>query len=216
MSAMRVSPFHGAPAVRDAHWSERNGMPVAFHLGDDDFARASILGLVDLSHLARTGFKGPGAAGWLEGLGFDLPPPNGWKPSTAGGLIARLATSEFFVEDVTGTGTVATIDRELAQLAEGVYPVPRQDAALALTGSRVNELLVQTCNVNFLDIGEQAVVMTLMIGVAVLVVRQTIGGLGCHRVWCDPSFAPYLWNTLTEIAGELGGGPVGARVLVER
>jgi len=215
MSAMRVSPVHSALAVRDAHWAERNAMRVARQLGDDDSARASVLGLVDLSHLARTGFKGPGAAALLQSLGFELPPPNGWKQSVSGALIARLATSEFFVEDLNGSATVAAIDRALAAPPEGVCPVPRQDAALALTGSRVNELLAQTCNVNFAQVGDEVVVMTMMVGVAVLAVRQTISVHACHRIWCDPSFAPYLWNTLAEIAEELGGGPVGTQVLVD-
>jgi sarcosine oxidase subunit gamma len=215
MSATRVSPFHGALAVRDAHWAERDGMRVARQLRDDDSARASVLGLVDLSYLARTGFKGPGAAALLHSLGHELPPPNGWKPGASGGLIARLATSEFFVEDLNGNATVAAIDRALARPPADVCPVPRQDAALALTGSRVNELLVQTCNVNFQEVGSGAVVLTMMVGVAVQVISQTIGGIACQRIWCDPSFAPYLWNTLAEIAEELGGGPVGTQVLVD-
>lgn len=214
MSATRISPVHAALAVRDAHWWERNGMRVARQLRDDDSARAAVLGLVDLSHLARTGFKGPGAAALLQSLGHELPDPNAWKPSANGGLIARLATSEFFVEDLNGNATVTAIERALAKPPEGVCPVPRQDAALALTGSRVNELLVQTCNVNFQEVSGEVVVMTMMVGVAVQALRQTIGGVACQRIWCDPSFAPYLWNTLAEIAEELGGGPVGTQVLV--
>ena len=29
------------------------------------------------------------------------------------------------------------------------------------------------------------------------------------QIWCDPSYGPYLWETLLEIVREKGGGPVG-------
>lgn len=215
MSATRISPIFAAIAAHDAQWTERNRMRVVQQLRDDDGARAAVLGLIDLSHLARAGFKGPAAPSWVRTLGLALPSPNAWEQLDGGGVIARLATTELFVEDAAEGRTVAAIEAALAEPVEGVYPVPRQDAALALTGSRVNELLAQTCNVNFADVEDRSVVMTLMIGVPVLVIRQTIGRRPCHRLWCDPSYAPYLWNTLAEIAQELGGGPVGIRVLVE-
>ena len=42
--------------------------------------------------------------------------------------------------------------------------------------------------------------MTLMIGVGVLVLPQ-IGATtdAVYRIWCDPSFGPYLWSELEEI-----------------
>lgn len=215
MSATRISPLYDALAAHDAQWAERNGMRVVAQLRDDDSARASVLGLIDLSHLARTGLKGPAAPDWIQAQGLALPPPNAWEELPGGGVIARLAATEFLVEDAAEGRAVGAINAALAEPVAGVYPVPRQDAALALTGSRVSELLVQTCNVNFPDVDDRSVVMTLMIGVSVLVIRQTLGKRPCYRAWCDPSYAPYLWNTLAEIAQELGGGPVGIRVLVD-
>jgi hypothetical protein len=32
----------------------------------------------------------------------------------------------------------------------------------------------------------------------------------CYRIWIDPTMAVYLWETLVEICGELGGAVVGA------
>jgi sarcosine oxidase subunit gamma len=99
-----------------------------------------------------------------------------------------------------------------------VYPVIRQDAGIALVGRRVNELLVQTCNVNFqeLDSESRTVVMTMMAGVAVLVIRQDHQNLPGFRIWCDPTYAPYLWETLTGIAAELGGGAIGTGGLLSQ
>jgi sarcosine oxidase subunit gamma len=44
--------------------------------------------------------------------------------------------------------------------------------------------------------------MTLMAGVSVLVLPQNLGGTAgaetIYRIWCDPSFGSYLWETLAE------------------
>ena len=56
--------------------------------------------------------------------------------------------------------------------------------------------------------------MTSMVGVSVLVVRRDIGICPCYRLWCDPTMAPYLWDTMTDIARELGGGPGGTDALL--
>jgi len=75
----------------------------------------------------------------------------------------------------------------------------------------VNELLVESCNVNFAEIDpqERVVVMTQMIGVSVLVIRDIDTEIPRYRIWCDSTFAPYFWETLSEIAADLGGGVIG-------
>src|SRR5258708_4470482 len=87
-----------------------------------------------------------------------------------------------------------------------------QPLAAALAGKHVNELLVQTCNVNFAQFNpqERIAVMTQMIGVSILAIRTDYKEMPCYRIWCDPTFAPYFWGTVAEIAGELGGGVIGA------
>ncbi len=92
----------------------------------------------------------------------------------------------------------------------GVYPVLRQDAALIVGGSRLDELLRQTCNVNFrpLDPASRPVVLTSMVGVGVTVIPEVRNGLPAARIWCDGTYGHYLWETLLGIAVELGGGAV--------
>jgi sarcosine oxidase subunit gamma len=70
---------------------------------------------------------------------------------------------------------------------------------------------LQTCNVNFaaLDLGAQELALTSMAGVSVLVIPQRAGSIPLYRIWCDPSYGPYLYRTLLGIVEELGGGPVG-------
>lgn len=204
---MRASPLAHALARLHPRLEVLQGMPVALHLQGEQPGWAAAVGVCDLSFLPRVGLKGPGAAAWLAGRGIPVPAaPNRWEPLPEGGLVARLARSEFLVEDGFRGGPVASLAAQLA-VGPGVYPVPRQDCALALTGATVAELLVQTCNVDFAaqDPAARAVTLTSMVGVSVTVLRQE----RVVRLWCDGTMGPYLWETLTGIAGELGGGPVG-------
>lgn len=180
----------------------------------DDRAKLESVALADFSRLRRCGLKGPSAAGWLQAQGIDVPSePNAWAGLPDDGVIARLGRSEFFLEDGANGETAQRVKAALGTGTEGAYPVIRQDAGIALLGPRSNELLVQTCNVNFEAIREREAVMTQMVGVSVLAIRRDRGSLRCLRLWCDPTFAPYLWETLSEIAAELGGGVIGTEGL---
>ncbi|MDE2254513.1 MAG: hypothetical protein KGL42_09670 [Betaproteobacteria bacterium] len=107
---------------------------------------AACLGLADVSGAARWGCKGPGTAAWMQTLGLPLAPePNSWRPLQGSGLIARLGFTEYLVD-----GPPELIDRlEATPRCAGVYPVLRQDAALLLGGSRLDDLLRETCSVDF-------------------------------------------------------------------
>ena len=162
-----------------------------------------------LSNRDRLGFKGPRAAEWLGARGIELPmTPNTWTLSQepqASLLAARLGAAEFFVEAPTGDPALEKLSAALECGAPGVYPVAREDWCLDLSGAAVHEVLAQVCNVNFaaLHLGERPVIMTLMIGVAVLVVPRSERHL---RIWCDPTFGPYLSESLGAVVTECGGG----------
>ena len=173
--------------------------------------------LRDVSSRPRFGCKGPAAEAFLASLALPLPrEPNGWALDGTGRLIARLATSEFLIEDVGGDAarTAEAADRLLdpARREPGLVPVLRQDRVLELTGPRANELLLQTCNVNFAPIARAArsdagaLAMTSMIGVGVIVVPRPRADEFLYTIWADPSYGHYLWSTLVDITSELGGG----------
>jgi sarcosine oxidase subunit gamma len=212
MNVKRSSPVHAQLAALQPQWEERAGMNIAPRIAGDDAMKLNTVALADVSFRPRFGLKGPAAQRWLESQNIPLPAKaNGWLSLPGSGVIARLGRSEFFIEDGATEIVVDAIRNALGSGAPGVYPVIRQDAGFALAGLRVNELLVQTCNVNFEEFGpeEGIAVMTQMIGVSVLAIRINTKKMPCYRLWCDPTFAAYFWETLSEIAGELGGGAIG-------
>lgn len=208
-----LSPIHDALLARNPLSVDASVMPpVVLGVDGDDAQRAAVVGIADLSHLPRFGAKGPGAAGWLTALGLPVPAqPNSWTTLTDGGLIARMGLTEYLVEgDASTVGSLMQAER-----VAGVYPVLRQDASFALCGERVNELLLQTCNVDFRILGAEPskLILTSMAGVGITILATRTGGLPRYRLWCDGTYGLYLWDTLVGIAEELGGGCIGLDAL---
>jgi sarcosine oxidase subunit gamma len=158
----------------------------------------------------RFGLKGPRAAQWLSAHGLDVPAaPNSWDETRGSAgpiLVARLGSGEFFLEDCAGGTTLCAIEPVPESYPAGVYPVLRADAAFVLSGPASHDVLAQVCNVNFadLDLGARPVILTSMIGVAVLVVPQDASAERRYRIWCDPTFGPYLRESLGTVASECG------------
>jgi sarcosine oxidase subunit gamma len=172
----------------------------------------------------RLGLKGPRAAEWLAAQGIALPmTPNTWTHSedaiaADALLVARLGTAEFFLEDGSAGTALKRISPSLDKNPPGVYPVLREDWAFDLGGDEVHDVLAQVCNVNFaaLSLASRPLIMTLMIGVAVLVVPQSVVGVGRggesarhYRIWCDPTFGHYLGESLGTVVIECGGRYTG-------
>lgn len=161
---------------------------------------------------ARFGFKGAGAPAWCEAQGFPLPA----APNTAAwldggeGWVGRLAYTEFYLEHSDKALVDAlrdTLGSGARSAGGGVYPVHRRDACILLGGPAAPDVFLQICNVNMaaLDLAASPLIMTLVVGVAVLVLPRIEGGQPAYRLVFDPTFAPYLWSTLREIVTELGG-----------
>jgi sarcosine oxidase, subunit gamma len=201
----RTSPVYDQLQQIDGEWREINGMRSLYTIPNEDTI-AQRLGIADLSYLTRFGVKGAGAAAWLEAQEIPIPNrPNSWTLLQEGGLIARLGVGEYLIE----SPVASRLAQGCQNLPAKVYPVLRQDLAIALCGEAINELLLQTCNVNFQALPQSSVILTSMIGVSVIVIPGEI-----YRIWCDGTFGAYFWETLVAIAQELGGSVVGAKRVI--
>jgi sarcosine oxidase subunit gamma len=181
--------------------------------------------------LALVGFKGPRAAEWAALQGLPLPPAaNRFVRSADGGLlVARLGSTEFFVEESTaggpeaaagGTRIIAPLRAALDVRPPGVYPVLREDHAFRLGGDAVHDVLAQVCNVDFAAsaLSSMSVFMTLMVGVAVIVIPEPAKACSAddapdggrrYGIWCDPTFGAYLGETLETVMAGGGGITIG-------
>ena len=157
----------------------------------------------------RFGVKGASAAALLDQLGLIVPAtPNSWSPLRASdrddscNVIGRLGHTEFFIEEQGDAPGITGLEQRIREGASGAYPVLREDAGWVLGGPRARDVLAQVCNVNFGVLPPRAVVMTLMIGVAVLVLPQQTDDGRIYRIWCDPSFGSYLKSELEQMVNQ--------------
>jgi sarcosine oxidase, subunit gamma len=133
--------------------------------------------LEEHSGSSRIGLKGPRAAEWLQQQGCDVPAiPNTWRTigDDATSIVARLGSSEFFLEQSAPAAFIERIAEALSSPIDGVYPVLREDLAFVLHGIDADDVLSQICNVDFKSVSrsDRHVVMTMMIGIAVLAIPQ--------------------------------------------
>ncbi len=211
------SPVHELLDTHHATWKRVGDGMIALHFGKPDAEQqaAKALGLCDLSALTKLGLKGRGAADVLRSAGIT-PPPNRYDTASLqdGGLIIRTDTNEFLLEEGVTGSTVAKLLRELRQSPKAdPLLVERTDAAFVLTGSRANEVLRQTCGMNFSDTTAaplNRLVMSRIAAVSCAILPTLDGPTPRFRLWLDPSFAISLWESLEEIVHDLGGHVVGA------
>lgn len=210
----RISPLFDEQAPHAAKWTQVETMQSVAAYGLADAARVPLAGIGDLSFRRRAGVKGPSAAAWLNALGIATPErPNSYLRMDDGTLVLRMGNTEFLVEDVAGGTRAATMIAAVP--GAGVYPVPRYDAALVITGRNAIELTRQTCAFDFASLSPSAqpLVMTSMVGVGVTAIALDGADGTYFRLWCDGTYGGYLWATLVEVAADLGGGAVGLDAL---
>jgi sarcosine oxidase gamma subunit len=152
-------------------------------------------------------------------LGFDAPSVvYDAQPIVGGGLIVRLGGDEFMIESGSSElpSLLAKFDEYVAEDDRRVYRVEHQEATILLVGERAIDVMSQTCGINFLEARKRRLIFTRVAGVSCGVLPESFDDKVTYRIWVDYTYATYLWETLVEICGELGGEVIGAqRVLRE-
>lgn len=169
------------------------------------------LGLCDLSGLQKLGLKGPDARAVLEREGLDVPGEIfESRPLPDGGVIVRIGVGEFFLEDNIANSNLPTLLDRIDAHDGQLYRVEHQEATFLLVGHRVVEVLAQTCGINFAETMPSKVVFTRVAGVSCGILPETIRDTPAYRLWIDPSYAVYVWETLSRICEGLDGSVIGA------
>ena len=212
-SIIQTSPVAHAQPRDSAKWEVINGMDTAVEFASAaiENARKKVLGVTDVSCLARYGVKGPNATQWLLERGIAIPTtPNSWTMCEQKTLVLRLGSSEFLIEDQLGGSVCSRLVSDTNRVAS-VYKVPRADAAFIVSGSEALNLLSELCSLDLREksLAAKDLIMTQVAGISATVIRQTLNGEPVYRIWCDGTYGPYMWEVLIEIATELGGGAVG-------
>ena len=167
------------------------------------------LALADLSCLPRLGLKGAGVLAWLRENGLQTAESlHALTPIEGHGILVRIDREEVILEDGLRGQVVSRIQDRLWANPPGVYRVERQEASFLLIGSRTHEVLSQTCGHDFRE-SEGQVILSRVAGVSCRLLPVEVSGIAGLRIWLDPSYSVYLWETLLGIARDEGGDAVG-------
>lgn len=214
-SVTRLSPLNDAlqHAVHgSARWGELHGMPIVLDFGDSaaETAKAQTLALADASALPRVVIKGPSAAEFLRSQNVAIPAEILQFTSLPGsGFIGRTGGSEFFLEDGPESDTVARTETALGSSGQGVYRVLRQDASILLCGTRGAELLRQLSAYDFAAAPADRLTFTRVANLSCMALARRLNDIPVWQFWADGTYGLYLWETLLEVAHELGGDAIG-------
>lgn len=207
------------PKLADVELAPCADSYIASRFTDHDPERAARCGLMDLSPLARGGFRGPEAGGHLSACGFPVPEkPNLAAATDSGELVLRLSQREFWL-----LGSLKDMGQKVAELAaapapdKGCYPLFCQDSHswFTLTGTAGAGVMAKLCAV---DMGEAAfpelaIAQTSVARINAVVVRHSINGTPAFSLLFDSGYAPYMWEVMLDAMGEFDGAPVGIAAL---
>lgn len=193
-----------------------------------ELAQARRLGLVDLSPLPRTGFKGAQALAWLRQQGLTIGDENNraWvqgQPRDA--VVARLADTEALIlghlmgNPRAETGLCAHLENlYLEEKPARCYHVPRRDnsAWFAVTGEHAGSMFAKLCGVDLRHhkFATGSVAQTSLARMNVIVIRSDLGETPVFYLVFDSASANYLWVCLKDAMAEFEGAAVGHAALL--
>ncbi len=223
----RRSFLYRTLAAAGATFVEVGDALVAGSFGDDserEAARLRSMGLVDLSPLPRTGFKGRGALDWLRSKGIAVgDEDNRSYPLPDGSLVARLAPTEALIlGDRSGDGDIChRLDGEWSIDDDaGAYLVPRRSSNFwfLVTGEHAAVMFAKVCGVDLRPhkFANHRIAQTSVARVNAIVIRDDGLGLPLFHLLGDSASADYMWKCLTDAMEEYGGGPVGVLTIESR
>lgn len=195
---------------------------IVAHYGEHgESAQLEHCALLDLTNLARVGFRGAQAADYLAARGHALPEaPNRALTQADGSHVARLSQTEYLLlGSLRDAGSRVAQEERDWQLGEGGnYLLPRQDshAWLLLTGEHIAAVMAKLCGIDLspaaFPVG--AVAQTSAARINVIVVNLPEGELPCFHILCDRASVNYFWDALLDAMDEFGGAPAGIDALL--
>jgi sarcosine oxidase subunit gamma len=215
--------------ISDAQYIEKAEGAMACSLKTDSDKQVLAAGLLDLSIISRTGFRGINVALHLQKAGFEIPEvPNKAITGDNGEMILRLSQKEFWVLNsltkdtpipdsfLSDNDAVKKINQsDLPQ--SDCYSLFCQDshAWFMVTGNNLACIFAKICSV---DLSEAAfplgsIAQTSVARINGIVVRHMINSVPVFSVLSDSASAEYLWCVLLDAIQEFEGSVVSLNAL---
>lgn len=195
----------------------------ADRIPDGAAADLTRLGVVDLSPLPRTGFKGRGtmAAMGAAGLGLEDAPNRAFRQSD-GSLCAVLAHTEVLILAALGSDGALVHRLESGwslDAATGTYLLPRSSthAWFRITGEHAPAMFARLCAIDLRPqtFPDLSIAQTSVAKLTGIIIREDIAGALAFHLLVDSASAEYVWTCLIDAMEEFGGKPAGLAALAE-
>ena len=158
--------------------------------------------------LPKLGVKGQHAEPWLREQNVEVPSTVYETRRLAdGGLIARLGSTDFFLEGAATGDVLPRLTAEIANAPPEVYRVERHEATFRISGTQAVKVLAQLCSLDFRSASPGRVVLTRAGGVNCAVLPELSTDDRQFRFWVDCTYAVFFGETLANINRELGDNP---------
>ena len=218
------SPHYRILKAEGARFKEYGNIALATDYGnskEQEISQAKQLGIVDLTPLPRTGFKGHEAINWVSTQGLDVGDLNNHAYKQGNGLlVARLADTEVLIlNDVCSTQNQC----ELFELKYNrtnparCYSVPRYDSSawLLITGQYASAMFAKICGV---DLRENkfpfgAIAQTSIARMNAIIIRNDLGVVPAFHLLFDSASTDYMWTGLKDALVEFNGASIGYNAL---
>ena len=137
-------------------------------------------------------------------------------------LSARLARDEFFLLTPAGVAPSATAAVRTAVAASGsagcahAVDVTSGLCGVAIVGPATQRLMsrISELDTSPRALPDLACVQSRFADIQALLLRRDVNGIPMYQLYASREFGEYLWETLVNAAGEVGGGPVGTEALL--
>ncbi len=220
------SPHYRTLISAGARFEKHMNTSCAINYGESksqEISQAKQLGLVDLTVLPRTGFKGPEAVQWGRSQGLDIGQHSNQACSQQNGmLVARLTDTEIMVlNDLhSPSDQCAGLEEKYTRNRPArCYPVPRFDSSawLMVTGQCSTDMFAKVCGVDLRTnkFPSGAIAQTSIARMNGIVIRNDLGEVPAFHLLFDSASTEYAWSCLIDAYAEFNGAPVGYAALLE-
>ncbi|MDP2610293.1 MULTISPECIES: hypothetical protein [unclassified Oceanobacter] len=196
------------------------GASVIAQVDNGDVQRAAKAGVLELSMLPRTGYRGTTTTDLLAANKLPIPArPNTAASSANGECVLRLSQKEYWLlaSPADLGAAVMALPTTGAETPDHCYPLFCMDshAWLMLTGEHLSNIMSKLSGVDMREsvfpVG--SIAQTSIARINAIMVRQQINGLPVMSILCDTASSDYLWTALMDAVQEFEGGAVGLDVL---
>ena len=191
---------------------------------NQELIQAENLGLIDLSSLPRTGFKGKEAIQWAKAQELNIGDLNNQAYlQENGALVARLADTEILILNdlYTNIDQCKEFDKKHhLEKPTKCFTVPRVDSSawFMITGAHSVDMFSKICGIDlrshkFLN---GSIAQTSIARINGTIIRMDLNTTTAFHLLFDSASSEYMWSCLIDAFVEFDGSPIGLNTLLKQ